>query len=176
MIFFKKRINCYFRKTCIFIKSSGVNKNLLIVLLILIMLSQVSCGLFYAENVKKINSGGASLDKTSSLDTSDSKSNISSDANAETSITSGSDSSSVGDDNKNRFENENYANPAFTVSEVIDGDTIYLKNNMRLRLIGINTPEKEMYFFEEAKVFMEILVLGKQVKLEKDVTNKDMYG
>lgn len=33
-----------------------------------------------------------------------------------------------------------------------------------------------MNFYEEAKEFMEILFFDKQVKLEKDVTDKDMYG
>ncbi|MHB1335252.1 MAG: thermonuclease family protein [Candidatus Humimicrobiaceae bacterium] len=144
--------------------------------MILITLTQVSCGLFYVENVKKINSGGASSDNASLSETSETKSNLSVDADTQSSSNSGSSAYSTGNGNKSGFENENFTDPAFTVTEVIDGDTIDLKNKMRLRLIGINTPEKDMYFYEEAKVFMEILVLGKQVKLEKDVTNNDMYG
>lgn len=157
MIFLKNNVNGCFGKTFILIKPSGIKesktiKYLPIILLIFILLTQVSCGLFYPQS--------------------------STPAGADTQISGSSktaDSSSGGID-KNSFENYNYADPAFTVLKVIDGDTIDLKNNMRLRLIGINTPEKDMYFYEEAKAFMEILVLGKQVKLEKDVTDKDMYG
>ncbi|MHB1276628.1 MAG: thermonuclease family protein, partial [Candidatus Humimicrobiaceae bacterium] len=130
----------------------------------------------YVENVKKINSGGSSSDNASLSETSETKSNLSVDADTQSSSNSGSSAYSTGNDNKSGFENENFTDPAFTVTEVIDGDTIDLKNKMRLRLIGINTPEKDMYFYEEAKGFMEILVLGKQVKLGKDITDKDMYG
>jgi len=157
MIFFKNQIIGCFRKTFMLIKTLWVKRPktgeyFLIILLITILFTQVSCGLFY------------------------SKSSSSFDANTQIPGSSKADASSVDFDGESGFENYNYTDSAFTVSKVIDGDTIDLKNNMRLRLIGINTPEKDMYFFEEAKVFMEILVLGKQVKLERDVTNKDMYG
>ncbi len=36
------------------------------------------------------------------------------------------------------------------VSEVIDGDTIKLQNGERVRLLGINTPEKGQPYYEEA--------------------------
>jgi len=181
MIFNKNHFSNYFRKIHIFINSSILGrliayKNLLILILIFILLTQVSCGLFYVENANKNNSYKTSLDSTGSVNSADSVPDLTAAADTQiqgssdtnTSLTEGVDGSS--------FENYNYADPAFTVIKVIDGDTIDLKNNMRLRLVGINTPEKDMYFFEEAKVFMEILVLGKQVKLEKDVTDKDMYG
>ena len=157
MIFFKNQVIGCFRKTFIFIKSLGVKKPktgkyLLTILLISILFTQVSCGLFYSQ------------------------SSSSADASAQVPASSKAAASSADIGGESGFENYNYTDSAFTVSKVIDGDTIDLKNNMRLRLIGINTPEKDMYFFEEAKAFMEIMVLGKQVKLEKDVTDKDMYG
>ncbi len=62
------------------------------------------------------------------------------------------------------------------VKEVIDGDTIVLSSGSRVRLIGINTPEYGMYFFEEAKEVLEAIVLGREVILEKDITDKDKYG
>ena len=155
--FFKNQVIGCFRKTFIFIKSLGVKKPktgkyLLTILLISILFTQVSCGLFYSQS-------SSSAVASTQVPTSSKAAASSADIGTESS-----------------FENFNYTDSAFTVSKVIDGDTIDLKNNMRLRLIGINTPEKDMYFFEEAKAFMEIMVLGKQVKLEKDVTDKDMYG
>lgn len=62
------------------------------------------------------------------------------------------------------------------VKEVIDGDTIILLNGSRVRLIGINTPEHGMYFFEEAREVLGTIVLGKEIVLEKDISDKDKYG
>ena len=62
------------------------------------------------------------------------------------------------------------------VKEVIDGDTIILSNGSRVRLIGINTPEHGMYFFEEAREVLGTIVLGKEIILEKDISDKDKYG
>jgi micrococcal nuclease len=64
----------------------------------------------------------------------------------------------------------------YKVIEVIDGDTVVLSNNEHVRLIGINTPESERYFYGEAKEVLELLVLNKKVRLEKDVDDRDTYG
>jgi len=64
----------------------------------------------------------------------------------------------------------------FLVTKVIDGDTIKLSNDKEVRLLGIDTPEKGQYYYDEAKNFLDDLVSGKKVILEKDVTNKDNYG
>jgi len=62
------------------------------------------------------------------------------------------------------------------VTEVIDGDTILLDNGDKVRLLGINTPEKGRFYYKEAKERLEQLVLNKNVTLEKDVTDVDTYG
>lgn len=51
------------------------------------------------------------------------------------------------------------------VERVIDGDTIIV-NGDSVRLLGINTPEKGEKYYEEAKEFLEDLVLNKEVRLE----------
>ncbi len=69
-----------------------------------------------------------------------------------------------------------------TVVKVIDGDTIELSNGERVRYIGIDTPEidyknkKTQCFAKKAKEENKKLVLSKQVRLEKDVSDKDKYG
>lgn len=71
---------------------------------------------------------------------------------------------------------------AFVVSEVIDGDTIRLSTGETVRYIGIDTPETKHpqkgieCFGKEASRFNEDLVLGKTVRLEKDVSETDRYG
>jgi len=70
----------------------------------------------------------------------------------------------------------------FKVKKVIDGDTIILENDAKVRYIGINTPElhnprkKIECFAKAAYEKNKQLVEGKMVKLEKDVSETDKYG
>ena len=74
----------------------------------------------------------------------------------------------------------------YTVSRVVDGDTIELSNRERVRYIGIDVPEirerngsgwayNPRPYGEEAKKFNEKLVEGKSVRLEFDVQKRDKY-
>lgn len=63
----------------------------------------------------------------------------------------------------------------YSVIGVIDGDTIKIKNGQFVRLLGINAPEKGELYYNESTQELKRLVLGKKVKLEKDVVNKDRY-
>ena len=68
------------------------------------------------------------------------------------------------------------------VVRVIDGDTVEIEGGERLRYIGIDTPEiahpsqPGEYFGEEAAEKNRELVLGKKVRLEGDVQDRDGYG
>ena len=65
---------------------------------------------------------------------------------------------------------------------VIDGDTIILDDNERVRLIGVDTPETVHpqkpveYFGKEASAFTKSMVERKNVRLEYDWERKDKYG
>jgi micrococcal nuclease len=63
---------------------------------------------------------------------------------------------------------------------VIDGDTIEIKdragNTYKVRYIGIDTPEKGDPYFNEATQANSSLVLNKELRLEKDVSETDKYG
>lgn len=66
----------------------------------------------------------------------------------------------------------------FLVTRVIDGDTIVLESGERVRYIGIDAPEisrGEQCFSQESKLKNKELVEGKQVRLEKDVSERDRY-
>ena len=66
-----------------------------------------------------------------------------------------------------------------TVTDVIDGDTIDVTLNgreERIRYIGIDTPERGDYFYEEATEANADYVLGQTVILVKDVSETDRYG
>jgi len=62
------------------------------------------------------------------------------------------------------------------VTDVIDGDTFTLSTGERVRLTGIDAPEKTAYYYNESKTALEELIKGKIVALERDVSNKDKYG
>jgi micrococcal nuclease len=68
------------------------------------------------------------------------------------------------------------------VSRVIDGDTVVISGGIRVRYIGIDTPEtdhgdpaiRRLAF--EATEFNKRLVLGKKVTLRYDAQRHDKYG
>ena len=65
------------------------------------------------------------------------------------------------------------------VTQVIDGDTIIIEGGYRVRYIGIDTPEvhPEMEACGmEALEANRRLVEGKEVRLERDVSETDKYG
>lgn len=62
-----------------------------------------------------------------------------------------------------------------TVIEVIDGDTFILASREKVRLICIDAPEINSDAGLESKNFLEKLILGKEVRLEKDISDKDQY-
>jgi len=61
-----------------------------------------------------------------------------------------------------------------TVTNIVDGDTVDLGSGVRVRLKGINTPEKGKPYFEQAKDFLQNQVLNKTIELESFEIDK--YG
>ena len=65
------------------------------------------------------------------------------------------------------------------VTQVIDGDTIIIEGGYHVRYIGIDTPEiypETEAFGIEAREVNCMLVEGKQVRLERDFSERDRYG
>ncbi|MEK7597994.1 MAG: thermonuclease family protein [Patescibacteria group bacterium] len=64
-----------------------------------------------------------------------------------------------------------------TVTEVSDGDTFKLSDGKTFRLYGVNAPEVKEPFYEEAKMFTQNLVLGKEINFEQEENYKvDKFG
>jgi micrococcal nuclease len=72
------------------------------------------------------------------------------------------------------------------VERVIDGDTVELSNGMRVRYIGVDTPEIRQHIngqwtyrpqrlAEEARAFNQSLVEGKKIRLVYDEERADRY-
>ncbi len=65
------------------------------------------------------------------------------------------------------------------VERVIDGDTIVMADENRIRLIGVDAPEMNSDFdcyAQKAKKRLEELILNKKVGLERDISQTDKYG
>lgn len=79
------------------------------------------------------------------------------------------------------FNNKTYAQNLHIVTRVIDGDTIVIDGNKKIRLIGIDTPEtvhssKPVEFYgKEASKFTKQMIEGKKIRLEYDVQRTDRY-
>jgi micrococcal nuclease len=69
-----------------------------------------------------------------------------------------------------------------TVVRVVDGDTLQLDGDERVRLIGVDTPESVdprrpvEYYGKEASAFLRRMAEGKRVRLSFDQERKDRYG
>lgn len=64
----------------------------------------------------------------------------------------------------------------YKVTKVIDGDTIILEDGRKIRLLGIDAPERGYPYYNKSKSFLSYLVLDKKVQLESDLVDKDNYG
>lgn len=60
------------------------------------------------------------------------------------------------------------------VVRVVDGDSLDLSDGRRVRLLGIDTPEKGNCQYEQARAHLQRLGLGKHVRLKNQI--KDSYG
>ena len=76
-----------------------------------------------------------------------------------------------------------YSSPTFsepfeskTVAEVIDGDTVVFSSGEHARLIGIDTPERDQLFYDEAKEFLRNTLSDPNVTIEFDKDKRDRYG
>ena len=71
--------------------------------------------------------------------------------------------------------------PVYRVTKVVDGDTIWLSNNEKVRLIGVDTPETVhprkpvQYFGREASAYTKRGVDGVEVRLTYGQERRDRY-
>lgn len=70
------------------------------------------------------------------------------------------------------------ADPKLTVTGVVDGDIVDLSDGRRVRLLGIDTPEKGECGYEQANQFARTSLLDKTVEVASDPTQADVdqYG
>ncbi|UMG93548.1 thermonuclease family protein [Nocardioides sp. TF02-7] len=66
--------------------------------------------------------------------------------------------------------------PTYVVTYVVDGDTLELGNGERVRLVGIDTPERGECGYEKARDRLAGLVEGERVTLGESDEDRDGYG
>jgi micrococcal nuclease len=67
-------------------------------------------------------------------------------------------------------------NDRFIVTRVLDGDTMELQGGDRLRLLAIDTPEKDEPLCDEATEFLARKALGQVAEVEFANQRRDRYG
>ena len=78
--------------------------------------------------------------------------------------------------NPDPYKNKGQYPEKSRVMEVTDGDSVAMANGRLFRLIGIDAPNRGDKGYEEAKDKLVKLTLEKDVWLEYDRYNDDMYG
>lgn len=67
--------------------------------------------------------------------------------------------------------------PTVRVTRVVDGDTVDVCcPQARVRLLGIDTPERGEWLFQEATAMTARLTSGQQVRMERCEEEEDQYG
>ncbi len=75
-----------------------------------------------------------------------------------------------------KFNSNQCPSSEVIVTKVIDGDTIIVEGGYHIRLLGIDTDEKDYPCYKAAKRKLEELILNKKVRLEKGSLDADQYG
>ena len=58
---------------------------------------------------------------------------------------------------------------------IIDGDTFNTQSGETIRLLCVDTPERSQTGYEDASAYLSMLILGKDVKVEREY-GKDKYN
>lgn len=69
---------------------------------------------------------------------------------------------------------QRYQEQKALVTKITDGDTFTIQNNLKIRLKGINAPEKSMLYYEESTQFLEDSISNQIINLVS--SEKDKYG
>ncbi|MBL1434023.1 thermonuclease family protein [Candidatus Wolfebacteria bacterium] len=69
-----------------------------------------------------------------------------------------------------------FENSIHAVTHVVDGDTFDIEGGARIRLLGVDTPERGECFYNESKDFLDDLIEDSHVRFEKDISGADRYG
>ncbi len=64
----------------------------------------------------------------------------------------------------------------YLVTKIIDGDTIELFGGDKLRLLGIDCPERGDFLYDSATTYLNSLILNKTVEISYSKKRRDGYG
>ena len=79
----------------------------------------------------------------------------------------------------NNQQQTTYQREPAIVTRIVDGDTIHVKiengSEEIIRLLGINTPEKNKPYYQEAKDFLKSEIENKSIEILRDIEDIDRY-
>jgi hypothetical protein len=75
-----------------------------------------------------------------------------------------------------RFGPERDPGDRFRVLRVIDGDSVEMTGKERLRLVGIDAPERDEPFYDSARAVLRRLTQGKSLEIRFSRRRRDSYG
>lgn len=64
----------------------------------------------------------------------------------------------------------------YSITQVIDGDTFVVDQDSKVRLLGLDSPEKGQCYFDESRQAVAKFLTGKSVYLEKEISGEDEFG
>ncbi|MCK5021778.1 MAG: thermonuclease family protein [Candidatus Pacebacteria bacterium] len=77
------------------------------------------------------------------------------------------------------IQQPNFETQEHKITKIIDGDTLKIKTGIlktrKIRLIGINAPEKGACYYEESKEALTEITKDKNINIEKDISGLDKY-
>jgi micrococcal nuclease len=152
-------------------------------LMMAVCLFFTGCGLFFydaagadGQNASTFTKNSNSADYANNTNNADGAEHAGSDyGSAGTNNADGTTGSSQGSINGQDLQS-NSSLSFYKVSRVIDGDTFLIDGGESVRMMGINTPEVDQYFYEEAKEVLMLMIDKTSVGLERDITDTDKYG
>jgi micrococcal nuclease len=73
-------------------------------------------------------------------------------------------------------KNADVSSDTHHVTHIVDGDTFDIETGERVRMIGMDTPERGKPYYAEATAHLKSLIEDKDVVLKRDVSENDRYG
>lgn len=75
-----------------------------------------------------------------------------------------------------RIDHDTFPADRFTVTAVLDGDTIEITGGDKIRLLSIDCPEQGDRYYDSATAYLSRLVMGKTIGVEYSHRRRDGYG
>jgi micrococcal nuclease len=74
------------------------------------------------------------------------------------------------------IDNDTFPADRFTVTAVLDGDTVEITGGDKIRLLSIDCPERGDLYYDSATAYLAGLIMGKTIEVDYSHRRRDGYG